>query len=222
MNDASGVRPLPTVMTAFLEVILNRWLAASSEPAMARLAGHSIAVEVQPPGLGLVFLGAADRLQVLGTLDGEEADVTVVGSPLGLAAALSGDDRSAVQVRGDAAVLTDLQRALAGVAFDWAGWLEAVAGAGTAGPLLRAGESLRGQVHRFVRRGLEDTADYVCEEARWLPPAGEFEALAEDLAAVRDDTARLEARIARLEIASGTGTAATGPGFPGPRLPGPG
>lgn len=213
MNDASGVRPLPTVMTALLEVILNRWLAASSEPAIARLGGHSIAVQIQPPGLGLVFLGAADRLQVLGALDDEEADVTVVGSPLGLAAAFSGDDRSAVQVRGDAAVLTDLQRAFSGISFDWAGWLEAVAGAGTAGPLLRAGEALRGHVHRFVRRGLEDTADYICEEARWLPPAGEFEALAEDLAAIRDHTARLEARIARLEAPLGP---ATGPGFPGP------
>lgn len=216
MSDASVVRPLPTVMAAFLEAILNRWLAASSEPAMARLGGRSIAVEIQPPGLGLVFLGAADRLQVLGTLDGEDADVTVVGSPLGLAAALSGDGRSMVHVHGDAAVLTDLQRALSGVSFDCGEWLEAVAGAGTAGPLLRAGETVRGHVRRFVERGLEDTADYVCEEARWLPPAGEFEALSEDLAAVRDDTARLEARIARLEAALGAAPSATGPGFPGP------
>ena len=215
MSDSNSVRPLPTVVTAFLEGTLNRWLENSCEPAIARLAGRSIAVEICPPGMGLVFLGAADRLQVLGTLDGEEADVAIVGSPLGLAAALSGDDRSAVHVRGDAAVLTDLQRAFSGVSFGWASWLEAVAGAGSAGPLLRAGESVRGHVRRFVQRGLEDTADYLCEEARWLPAAGEFEALAEDVAAMRDGVARVEARIARLEAAAGASTSPTGPGFPG-------
>jgi ubiquinone biosynthesis accessory factor UbiJ len=215
MDGASETRPLPTALTALLELVLNRWLAASDEPGIARLAGHSIAVEVQPPGLGLVLLGAADRLQVLGTLDDEEPDVTLTGSPLGLAAALARGDRSGVSVRGDAAVLTDLQRALEGVPFDWAGWLESVVGAGTAGPMLRAGEALRGQFRRFVQRGLEDTVDYVREEARWLPPSGEFEAWVEDLADLRDATARLEVRIARLEAARRPGPAADH-GSPGP------
>ena len=217
MTTNQAVRPLPTALTAFLELAVNRWLDASEEPAVARLAGHSIALEIRPPGLGLVFLGAADRLQVLGSLEGEEPDVTLSGSPLGLAAALSGGDRSGVSVRGDAAVLTDLQRALAGVSFDWAGWLESLTGAGTAGPLLQAGEAVRSHVRRFVQRGLEDTVDYAREEARWLPPSGEFEAWAGDLADLRDATARLEARIARLEAeASGAGSATGGPGLPGP------
>jgi len=217
MTTSQAVRPLPTVLTAFLELAVNRWLDASEEPAVARLAGHSIALEVRPPGLGLVFLGAADRLQVLGSLEGEEPDVTLSGSPLGLAAALSGGDRSGISVRGDAAVLTDLQRALAGVSFDWAGWLESLTGAGTAGPLLQAGEALRSHVRRFVQRGLEDTVDYARDEARWLPPSGEFEAWAGDLAELRDATARLEARIARLEAESpGAGSTTDGPGLPGP------
>ena len=217
MTTNQAVRPLPTVVTAFLELAVNRWLNASEAPAVARLAGHSIALEVRPPGLGLVFLGAADRLQVLGSLEGEEPDVTLSGSPLGLAAALSGGDRSGISVRGDAAVLTDLQRALAGVSFDWAGWLESLTGAGTAGPLLQAGEALRSHVRRFVQRGLEDTVDYARDEARWLPPSGEFEAWAGDLAELRDATARLEARIARLEAESpGAGSTTDGPGLPGP------
>jgi ubiquinone biosynthesis accessory factor UbiJ len=220
MTASQDVRPLPTALTAFLELAVNRWLDASEEPAVARLAGHSIAVEVRPPGLGLVFLGAADRLQVLGSLEGEEPDVTLSGSPVALAAALAGGDRSGVSVQGDGAVLTDLQRALAGVSFDWAGWLESLTGAGSAGPLLQAGEALRGHVRRFMRRGLEDTVEYAREEARWLPPSGEFEAWAEDLAELRDATARLEARIARLETESpagarGSSASADGPGSPG-------
>ncbi|MFO8005076.1 SCP2 domain-containing protein [Thioalkalivibrio sp.] len=220
MTTSQDVRPLPTALTALLELAVNRWLEASEAPALARLAGHSIAVEVRPPGLGLVFLSAADRLQLLGNLEGEEPGVTLSGSPVALAAALSGGDRSGISVQGDGAVLTDLQRALAGVSFDWAGWLESLTGAGSAGPLLRGGEALRGHVRRFMRRGLEDTVDYAREEARWLPPSGEFEAWTEDLAELRDATARLEARIARLEAhssagAPGASASADGPGWPG-------
>ena len=203
--------PLPAAMTAVLELLLNRWLAAAPEPGIGPLAGKAIAVEVHPPGLGLVFLGAADRLQVLGSLEGEEPDVSLSGSPLALAAVLARGDRSGVTIRGDAALLGDLQRALAGVSFDWAGWFESVAGAGSAGPVLAGLDALRGHLQRFARRGFEDAADYAQEEARWLPPTGEFEAWTGDLAGLRDDVARLEARIRLLEEGAGSGS----PGRPG-------
>lgn len=216
LSSAPGILPLPTLAAAALELAVNPLLAASTEPAIQRLAGRSIAVVVDPPGLGLVFLGAADRLQVLGSLEDEEPDVTVRGSPVALAAALAREDRSDVSLRGDATVLTDLQHALAGVSFDWAGWLESLAGPGTAGPLLRVVESLRGQAQRFVERGLRDSGEYVQEEARWLPASGEFEAMAADVADLRDDTARLEARVARLEAAGIPGSPSGGPGLPRP------
>jgi ubiquinone biosynthesis accessory factor UbiJ len=215
MTAASRIQPLPTVLTAFLESALNGWLGASSEhPAIRRLAGHSIAVEVQPPGVGLVFLGAADRIQVLGALEGEVAEVTLCGSPVALAAAFGQGDRSGIRVQGDAGVLTDLQRALAEVSFDWLQWLEALTGAGTAGPLLQAGASLRTNLERLVARSLEDTVDYAQEEAGWLPPAGEFEAWSEDLATLRDDLARLEARVQRLAVRPRPGSPAAPPPAP--------
>ncbi|MBS0002815.1 MAG: SCP2 sterol-binding domain-containing protein [Thioalkalivibrio sp.] len=213
--EIAAVRPLPTALAIPLEIALNRLLAAAPDSAVARLSGRSIAVAVQPPGLGLVLLGAADRLQVLGSLDDEDPDVTISGSPVGLAAAIAREDRSGITLQGDAVVLADLQRAFSGVSFDWAGWLESIAGAGAAGPVLRAGESLRDQLRRFMDRSLEDSSEYLQEEARWLPASGEFEALAADLADLRDDVARLEARIARL----GDGNDAAvpvGPGLPRP------
>ncbi|TVP92227.1 MAG: sterol-binding protein [Thioalkalivibrio sp.] len=211
--ESAAVRPLPTAFAIPLEIALNRVLAAAPEPAVARLSGRSIAVSVQPPGLGLVLLGAADRLQVLGSLEDEEPDVTISGSPVALAAAIAGEDRSGITLQGDAAVLTDLQRALSGVSVDWAEWLESIAGAGAAGPVLRAGETLRDQLRRFMDRSLDDSSEYLQEEARWLPASGEFEALAADLAELRDDVARLEARVERL---GGGNSAATpsGPGLP--------
>jgi ubiquinone biosynthesis protein UbiJ len=207
--------PLPSVFAAALEATLNRWLNAAPEADRGRLAGRAIAVEIRPPGLGLVFLGAADRLQVLGSLDDETPDVVLRGSPLSLAAALRGD-RSGVEIEGDAAVLGDLQRALEAVSIDWAEWFESVAGAGTAGPLLAGLDALRGQFRRFTRRGFEDVGDYVQEEARFLPASGEFEAWSADIAELRDDVARLEARIRLLEADlrpdSGDGSGTSGPG----------
>ncbi|AGA31801.1 Sterol-binding domain protein [Thioalkalivibrio nitratireducens DSM 14787] len=206
---------MPTALTALLEAALDRWLAAGPPSARLRLAGRSIAVTIEPPGLGLVFLGAADRIQVLGELEGEEPDCSVSGSPLALAAALSRGDRSGIVIRGDATVLGDLQRALAGVSFDWAGWFESLAGAGSAGPLLRAGETARARVERFFRRGEADLSGYLQEEIRWLPASGEFDAFSIDLADLRDDVARLEARLERLEdprVARDGGTGSSGPG----------
>jgi ubiquinone biosynthesis protein UbiJ len=194
--------PLPSVFTAVLEVALNRWLDAAPEAERGRLAGRAIAVEIRPPGLGLVFLGAADRLQVLGSLDDETPDVLLRGSPVSLAAALRGD-RSGVEIEGDGAVLGDLQRALEAVSVDWAEWFESVAGAGTAGPLLAGLDALRDQFQRFTRRGFEDIGDYMQEEARFLPASGEFEAWTADIADLRDDVARLEARIQLLEADRG-------------------
>ena len=210
---STTVRPLPTALAIPLEFALNRLLEAAPASAVGRLSGRSIAVVVQPPGLGLVLLGAADRLQVLGTLEDEEPDVTISGSPVALAAAIAREDRSGIALQGDAAVLTDLQRALSGVSFDWDGWLESVAGAGASGPVQRAGGTLRDQLRRFLDRSLDDSSEYLQEEARWLPASGEFEALGADLAELRDDVARLEARVERL---GGGDSAAipSGPGLP--------
>jgi ubiquinone biosynthesis accessory factor UbiJ len=113
-------------------------------------------------------------------------------------------------------VLGDLQRALEAVSIDWAEWFESVAGAGTAGPLLAGLDALRAQFQRFTRRGFEDVGDYVQEEARFLPASGEFEAWTADIAELRDDVARLEARIRLLEADrgpdSGSGSGTSGPG----------
>ena len=212
----SALTPLPAVLTAVLEPLLNRWVGQAPSAELARLSGKAIALGVTPPGLGLVLLGAADRLQVLGELSDETPDVSLRGSPIALAAVLLRGDRGAVQIAGDASLLNDLQRVFAASGFDWAGWLEAVAGAGTAGPLLRAGTAAREQLQRLFRRGTQDMVDYLQEEARWLPSSGEFEARAQDVAELRDAVARLEVRIARIEAAR---SAAARPGGAEPSGP---
>lgn len=189
---------LPSPLTALVEAPLNRHLATAPESARRRLAGRAIAICIEPPGIAFSLVGAADRLQVVGGIE-EPADVLLSGSPLSLAAALARDDRSGLSIRGDASILSDLQHALADADLDWEGLFERFAGAGMAAPLRTLLDQARSGLRHAGSRSLEDAVDYVRDEAEWLPPGGAFEAFAADVADLRDATARLEARLQRLQ-----------------------
>ncbi|WP_018948228.1 SCP2 domain-containing protein [Thioalkalivibrio sp. ALMg11] len=189
---------LPSPFTALIEATLNEHLASAPEKDRARLAGRAIAIVIEPPGLALSLIGAADRLQVVGGVE-EPVDVQLSGSPLSLAAAMVRDDRSGLTITGDATVLSDLQHALRDAGIDWEDLFERFAGAGAAGPLRHLLDQARDSLRHFGRRTTEDLADYARDEAEWLPAGGAFEAFAEDVADLRDGVARLDARLRQLE-----------------------
>ena len=189
---------LPSPVTALVEILLNELLEAAPPHARERLAGRAVAIVVEPPGVAFSLVGAADRLQVIGGVE-EPVDARVSGSPLSLGAAMARDDRSGLQIEGDATALSDLQRALGEAEHDWAALFERVAGAGSAGPLQDLFRRATGGMRHAATRSAEDLADYARDEAGWLPPSGAFEAFSEDVARLRDDAARLEARLRRLE-----------------------
>lgn len=189
---------LPTTLTSLLEVTLNRHLSSVPERDRQRLADRTIGLVIEPPGLALSLIGAADRVQVVGGID-TPTDVEVRGSPPALAAALARDDRSGLNISGDASALSDLQRALRNAGIDWEDLFERFVGAGAAGPLRNLLEQARSGLRHFGRRSSEDLADYVRDELEWLPAHGAFEAFAEDVSCLRDDVARLEARMRHLE-----------------------
>lgn len=189
---------LPTALTSLLEATLNRHLASAPERDRQRLADRSIGLVIEPPGLAFSLIGAADRVQVVGGID-TPTDVEVRASPPALAAAMARDDRSGLNISGDASALSDLQRALRDAGIDWEDLFERFAGAGAAGPLRNLLERARGGLRHFGRRSTEDLADYLRDELEWLPAGGAFEAFAEDVSRLRDDVARLEARVRHLE-----------------------
>ncbi|WP_018145029.1 SCP2 domain-containing protein [Thioalkalivibrio sp. AKL6] len=189
---------LPSPFAALIEATLNEHLASAPEKDRARLAGRAIAIVIEPPGIALSLVGASDRLQVVGGIE-DPADVQLSGSPLSLAAAMGRDDRSGLTITGDATVLSDLQHALRDAGIDWEDLFERFAGAGAAGPLRHLLDQARDSLRHLGRRSAEDTADYLRDELEWLPAGGAFEAFAEDVAKLRDDVARLDARLRRLE-----------------------
>ena len=200
MTESPRYTPLPVFVTAPLEVLLNQWTAQAPAADLARLAGKAIAIQIRPPNLRLVLLGAADRLQVLGDWDEQEpVDVSLTGTPVGLAAALRGD-RSQVMIAGDAALLGDWQHLLNASGIDWTAWLERLSGAGMTAPVQQAWTTLKDQGARLTQRNLEDLGDYLHYESDWLPARPEFAAWATDIAELRDAIARAEARVQRLEV----------------------
>ncbi len=195
--------PLPSPLTAVAEHLLNERLRTAPPEARARLAGRAIAVRIDPPGIAFSLVGAADRLQVVGGLE-DPADVLLSGSPLALAAALGRDDRSGLALDGDATALSDLRHALNAAEHDWEALFERIAGVGAAAPVRRLLEGTLTGLRHGARRSVEDVVDYARDEAEWLPPGGAFEAFAEDVADLRDDVARLEARLRQLETGHAT------------------
>jgi ubiquinone biosynthesis protein UbiJ len=196
-SEKSSSSPLPTPLAAVLETWLARHREHFPPEIMNRLSGRTIALDVNPPGVRLVLLGANDRLQVVGESD-ERADVSVSGTPLALTLAFTRGDRSGLEITGDAVLLKDLQLLLKTQPFGFLEVFEAIAGAGTAGPIVALGERLRRDWDRLTQRNAADSVFFVQEELGWLPPSGEMEALCEDLADLRDDLARLEQRVQRL------------------------
>lgn len=191
-------KPLPIVLTLLLE----RWLRIPEDDSSARhlerLAGRSIQVTIDPPGLGFVILGAHDRLQVLGEMD-DPPDVSLRGTPLALGLAMNGDHRTDLHLEGDASLLQDLQRVLQTSNTYWRDLLEILGSAGAATPLVELIQQLRSDGQALNRRNIEDTVYFLQEEIAWLPSPGEMETHRNDLAELRETTDRLQERIQQLE-----------------------
>lgn len=198
-----------------LEAAVNGYLRQAPDTLrrLGRLAGRVVAVELitapqtptPPEVLARVFvLPGGDGIALLAEHAGP-ADTTLRGTPLGLARLGLGEDsfgsvfKGAVQIEGDIELGQQFKRALDGMQFDWEEWLSRLVGDAAAH---RAGHATRG-TSRWVEQTREalgrNAAEYLQEELRLLPTRAELEAWLHEVDTARDDCARLEARIARLQ-----------------------
>jgi len=197
------VDPLETLFRPALTLV-NAQIAQST-PARdlcEELDGRVIAVRVRDSFLAVYVRVTASGLE-LHTDYVEEPDTVITGSLLSLPRLLTGDAAEAIRsggidVDGDTETASrfrellryarpDLEERLSGVLGD--------AGAHQAGELLR-GIGLWGQqVADTVTRNV---SEYVTEERGDLPSRGEVEDFYAEVDRLRDDVARLEARIRAL------------------------
>jgi ubiquinone biosynthesis protein UbiJ len=189
-----------------LEAALNRALALDPETraALAPLDGRSVELAVESPPLELRISVAGERLQV-GPVDAaREPDLGVRATLGGLLSQLPifrRDDAPPVgrmRVSGDADLARRLQRLAERFDPDWQQPFAVV-----------FGDVVGVQVANAVASGLRHArdagrdfagvaAEYVTEESRDVVPRAELDAFHDDVDTLRDDAARLAARVARL------------------------
>lgn len=185
--------------------LINRQIAAKT-PARAlceELDGRVFALRVAGTGLAL-YMVVADGSLHLATGHAGEPDVVATGSIVSLArlAGPAGEDlvrSGAVDITGDAVVASRFRKLMRYGRPDFEEELSAVVGDAAAHGV---GEFLRG-VGRWSRdvgaTMTQNVGEYLTEERRAVPQRLDMDAFRERVEALRDDVARFEARLRKLE-----------------------
>jgi len=196
----------PALLCAGLEVALNRYLRLEADVvgACARMAGRSIALRID--GLGWTFFieFCEGGVRVLDTLD-RAPDVLVSGPPatlMRLAWQVSQRESGVpqgLQVEGDTELLTRFNRLLAQVGFDPEEFAAKFVGDAAAHRLNQGLKKFLGWGRQTAATLGLDAAEYLREETRDLARAVDVEEWMDAVDTLRDDAARLEARLRKLE-----------------------
>jgi ubiquinone biosynthesis accessory factor UbiJ len=194
-----------------LEQGLNAYLALDPTAAtrLEPLHGRLIRLELRGLGLDLFLLPGPDGIHLFREHTGEP-DCTLSGSPLDFAWMRRGERGSdalfkgSVEIRGDTEVGQRLGEVLSDLEVDWEEQLSRITGdvlAHQVGNGVHTAGRWAGQAAEALP---QDLKEFLQEEARLLPTRVEAEGLSTEIERLRDDLARLEARVARI--------AGTGPG----------
>lgn len=171
---------------------------------LARLHGRVIAIRLTGIGLELIFVPGPDgQLQLLGSIE-DEPDCRLSGSPLDLMR--SGDKQEGpaqlfagrVTIDGDLELAQQFGDIIGSLDIDWEEQLARLTGDIFAHEF---GTAARRAGHWGKRTtdvlGL-NLAEYLTEEARLVPHRHEVQQFLDDIDRLRDDLARLDARVTRL------------------------
>ena len=195
---------LSSALLTTLETALNYYLQLDPESLrrLGRLQGKVIAIELRGLETTIYALPGSYGLRLHSSWE-DEVDTTISGTPLALTRMGLGDSGKAlfsgdVTISGDTETGQQFKRILDGMDIDWEEQLSRFTGdlvAHRAGNLVRDGL-------QWGRRALHslqlDVTEYLQEESRILPGQAEFAAFTEQVERLRDDSARLEARVERL------------------------
>lgn len=172
---------------------------------LSRLHGRKVAIHLR--GLELTLYLVPDQSGLFQVFaDSEEpAECVLSGSPLDLAR--SGDEKQGparlfagdVSIRGDTELAHQVGGVLGNLQIDWEEQLSHVSGDILAHQAGRAGAKLSAYLARSADYGKSNLAEYLTEELHLLPNRAELEQFLEQVDVLRNDTARLEARLQRLE-----------------------
>lgn len=188
-------------VTAGLEQAANAWLALDPD-ALARFTpcfGKVIAIDLQDTGLTLYCLPTSQGLTFMTQYQGK-ADTTLSGRPFALFKLAAGDSTRVmfdgeVTIRGDVELGQAFKRAMDRMDIDWEEHLSRLTGdviAHKAGYVIR---EFAQWWQNNSKRLAANMREYIQDEVQLNPGRQEAEDFYRDISNLRDDLARLQARI---------------------------
>jgi ubiquinone biosynthesis protein UbiJ len=190
--------------------LVNREISShtAARELCEELAGRVVAVRVRDTGLAMYFFIEPDGIRLSGERAGE-ADVVISGSLITLATLGGRSGEAAVRdglldISGDAEVARSFQRLLHYGKPDVEEQLSNVIGDAAAHNIGRLARGVVDWGRRARSTFRQNLGEYLQEESRAVPNRHETDAFRRDVETLRDDVARLEARLERLEKRPGT------------------
>lgn len=188
------------------ERVLNQYLRLDPETTarLAALHGKVIAMELSGLNRRLYLLPASNGIRIVEDYTGDP-DVVIRGTPLALSVMLSRLVRGSkvlnaeVEVYGDTHVAKAFQDVFSDVDIDWEEHLSRLVGDPAAHQLGNIVRSSLSWGWRATDTLFRNTAEYLQQETRDLPPRMVVESFLDAVDELRIDTDRLEARILRLQ-----------------------
>lgn len=187
------------------ESVLNRNIAASGEARRLckQLEGKVLALHFTGLPLDLFLRSEGDRMSVA-TASAQPSAATLSGSPLAFMRLAGSAPEAAirggsVQIQGDAEVAQTFSELLKHARPDLEEELSRVIGDVAAHQVGNAARAALGFGRRAVDTLTQNIAEFLQEEGRDVPSRTEADEFVAAVDQLRDDVARLEARIARLE-----------------------
>ena len=192
-------------LTEAFETSINLVLKKDPETLkkFASLQGKVIAFDFTDLDFTLYLFPHTEGVQVQYLYE-RQADTTLQGSPLAFINMSLGDSTESffsgdVRIKGDIELGQHFKRIFDQLDLDWEEWLSQYSGdlvAFKAGSLIRNLNSWGKETLNILKL---DASEYIKDEGQLSPHPDEIEDFATNISQLRDHTARLEARILRLQ-----------------------
>ncbi len=196
---------LDQIVASSLEKAFKKYLQhdETSLDKLATLDGKVISIENTLPPLTLFLFPSIKGIRISTDFKGKP-DAIIHGNPVSLTALMTSNKNSDVlfsqhtSIHGDTVIAQEFSNILKQIDFDWEEELSHIAGDPVAHQIGRATKALSDWGNQVIQSSQANVSECLHEEIRLLPTRAELNSFLDDVDQLRNDTDRLEQRIARL------------------------
>lgn len=204
--NALAASTLETAINQYLNIALNQFADEVDHPGLDALDGKVISINLSGPKVQFYLAFNQQHVHVQSHIHGE-ADAQITGSPLSfLRMGLQGKHQQKkalfagdITITGDADLGRQVNVLLDDINIDWEEFLSQFIGDIVAHEIGARARTLAGWLRQTADTLVDDSHEYLHEETQWLVSKAELEPYLVAVDELRDDVARLEKRIERLQ-----------------------